>query len=109
VGTDAYAKAFVEEQEALGNVMPPELAAYMPKVTRGACSPDVARKMVQIWAEIDVRNVLEAVPAPTLLLVHKERKDAVDVAEYIATRMPAAEVRAMPGDAWSPEDPLRVD
>ena len=104
-GTDAYGKAFVEEQEALGNVMPPELAASLPKLTRGACSPDVARKMVQIWAEIDVRNVLEAVPAPTLLLVHKERKDAVYVAEYIAARMPAAEVRAMPGDAWSPEDP----
>jgi class 3 adenylate cyclase len=104
-GTDAYGKAFIEEQKALGNVMPPELAGFLPKLTRGACSPDVARKMVQIWAEIDVRNVLEAVRTPTLLLVHKDRKDAVDVAEYIAARMPAAEVRAMPGDAWSPEDP----
>jgi class 3 adenylate cyclase len=104
-GTDAYGKAFVEEQEALGNIVPPELATYMPKWTRGSCTPDVAREMVQIWADIDVRNVLEAVRTPTLLLVHKERKDSVEMAEYVATKMPAAEVRAMPGDAWSPEDP----
>jgi class 3 adenylate cyclase len=36
--------------------------------------------------------------------VHKERKDSLDVAEYVAARMPAAEVRAMPGDAWKQED-----
>jgi class 3 adenylate cyclase len=60
--------------------------------------------MVQIWAEIDVRSVLEAVPIPTLLLVHEDRKGAVDEAEYIAARMPAAEVRAMPGDAWKLEE-----
>ena len=103
-GTDAYGRAFVEEQEAMGNVMPPETATYMPKATRGSCTPDVARKMVQIWAEIDVRSVLEAVQVPTLLLVHKDRKASVDEAEYIAAKMPAAEVRAMPGDAWRPED-----
>ncbi|MEX0755994.1 MAG: adenylate/guanylate cyclase domain-containing protein [Actinomycetota bacterium] len=103
-GTEAYGKAFLQDQEVLGNIMPPELGAYMPKWTRGACTPDVARELVQIWAEIDVRNVLDAVRTPTLLLVHKERKDAVDTAEYVAARMPAAEVRAMPGDAWDSED-----
>jgi class 3 adenylate cyclase/pimeloyl-ACP methyl ester carboxylesterase len=105
-GTDAYGKAFIQEQEAQGNVMPAELGAYMPKWTRGACTPDVARRMVEIWAEIDVRSVLDAVRTPTLLLVHKEREGAVDLAEYIAAKMPSAEVRAMPGDAWNLDDPL---
>jgi class 3 adenylate cyclase/pimeloyl-ACP methyl ester carboxylesterase len=103
-GTDAYGRAFVEEQGAGGNAVPPETATHMPRATRGSCTPDVARKMVQIWSEIDVRNVLEAVQAPTLLLVHKDRKGAVDEAEYIAAKMPAAEVRALPGDAWRPEE-----
>ena len=103
-GTDAYGKAFLEEQEALGNRFPADLAPHMAAGTRGSCTPDVARGMVKIWAEIDVRNVLDAVRTPTLLLVHKEREGAVDVAEYIASKMPAAEVRAMPGDAWSPEE-----
>ncbi|HEX3325409.1 MAG TPA: hypothetical protein VHV50_00290 [Actinomycetota bacterium] len=65
--TDAYAKAFLEEQEMVGNLLPPEFATSVPKHTRGTCTPDVARKMDEIWAEIDVRNVLEAVPTPTLL------------------------------------------
>ena len=73
-------------------------------MTRGACTPDIARKMVQIWAEIDVRNVLDAVQTPTLLLVHEERTEVVDIAEYIAARMPAAEVRRMPGGWWNPEE-----
>ena len=103
-GTDAYGRAFVEEQGAGGNAVPPETATHMPRATRGSCTPDVARKMVQIWSEIDVRNVLEAVQAPTLLLVHKDRKGAVDEAEYIAAKVPAAEVRALPGDAWRPEE-----
>ncbi len=103
-GTDAYGRAFFEEQQAMGNLVPPETATHMPMATRGTCTPDVARKMVQIWAEIDVRSVLEAVQVPTLLLVHEGQKDFVDQAEYIAAKMPAAEIRAMPGDAWRPED-----
>ena len=57
-----------------------------------------------MWYEIDVRTVLEAVRTPTLLLVHKERKDGLAEAEYIASRMPAAEVREMPGEGWKLED-----
>ena len=103
-GTDAYGKAFLEEEELVGNVLPPELATYIPKWTRGSCTPDIAREMEKIWAEIDVTNVLGAVRTPTLLLAHKERKDSLDIAEYVAAKMPAAEVRAMPGDAWELEE-----
>ena len=76
----------------------------MAMASRGACTPDVARKMAGIWYEIDVRGVLDAVSTPTLLLVHEDRKDSVEIAEYVASRMPAAEVRRMPGSAWTLEE-----
>ena len=103
-GTAAYGKAFVEDQEAGGNIMPTEMAAAFAMASRGACTPDVARKMLDIWYEIDVSAILESVTSPTLLLVHEDRKDSVDIAEYVASRMPAAEVRRMPGDAWTFEE-----
>ena len=103
-GTDAYGRAFSRNSRRWGTSSLPKRPAHMPMATRGTCTPDIARRMVQIWAEIDVRSVLEAVQVPTLLLVHEDRKDSVDQAEYIAARMPAAEIRAMPGDAWRPED-----
>jgi len=103
-GTEAYGKAFIEEQEAGGNIIPPALAGAMAMASRGACTPDVARKMADIWYEIDVRGVLEAVTTPTLLLVHEDMTNSVDIAEYVASLMPAAEVRRMPGNAWTIEE-----
>ncbi len=103
-GTDAYARAFGEEEEAMGNLLPPEAAAFTATQTRNACTPDVARKLSQIWYETDVTGILETVGTPTLLLVHKDRKNGVEEAEYIASRMPAAEVREMPGDGWTTEE-----
>jgi pimeloyl-ACP methyl ester carboxylesterase len=100
-GTDAYARASFEEQEAVGNVLPPEHIAFQSRQTRSACTPDVAALLADIWYETDVRGVLGAVQTPTLLLVHAERNTNVEEAEYIASQMPAAEVRRMPGLAWT--------
>jgi class 3 adenylate cyclase len=48
-----------------------------------------------------VRGILPTVQTPTLLLVHEGRTSGVEEAHYIADLMPAAEVRVMPGEAWS--------
>ncbi len=103
-GTDAYGRAFLEDQEVAGNVLPAGAALSTSIMSRGSCTPDVARKMADIWYEIDVRSVLDVVHTPTLLLVHKDRKGSVEQAEYIASKMHAAEVREMPGDAWSTDE-----
>jgi class 3 adenylate cyclase len=103
-GTDAYAKAFREDEEVKGNLMPQESTEHMAMQSRNACTPDVAQELSRIWYETDVRGVLEAVGTPTLLLVHKERRTSVEEAEYIASRMPAAEVREMPGEGWTVEE-----
>jgi class 3 adenylate cyclase len=102
-GTDAHARAFAEEQEAIGNPLPREHKAHMPIQDRNACTPDVATLLNEMWRETDVRGVLGAVQTPTLLLVHEERA-SVDEAEYIASQMPAAEVRLMPGLGWTAEE-----
>jgi class 3 adenylate cyclase/pimeloyl-ACP methyl ester carboxylesterase len=103
-GTEDYAKAFVEEQAAIGNELPPEVRSFHAVQTRNACTPDVALRLNEIWDQTDVRGVLEAVNVPTLLLVHEERKDSIEEAEYVASRMPAAELRRMPGSAWTLEE-----
>jgi class 3 adenylate cyclase len=64
----------------------------------------VAARLAQIWSEIDVRGVLGAVRAPTLLLVHEERTAGVEETQYIASQMPGAEVRMMPGLGWTVEE-----
>jgi class 3 adenylate cyclase len=103
-GTDAYARAFREDEEAKGNLMPQESTAFMAMQTRNACTPDVAQELARIWYETDVTGVLEAVGTPTLLLVHKDGRNSVEEAGYIASRMPRAEVREMPGDGWTQEE-----
>jgi class 3 adenylate cyclase len=103
-GTDAYAKAHYEEQESVGNVMSPEDMPYVARQSRNACTPDVALRLSEWWYETDVRGVLGAVTLPTLLLVHDERTESAEEAEYIASLMPDAQVRRMPGAAWTHEE-----
>jgi len=103
-GSDAYGRAFWEAEEALGDRQPREAARQIAIQSRNACTPDVAARITDIWYEIDVREVLGAVQTPTLLLVHADREGAVERAEYIASRMSAAQVRVMPGDGWTVEE-----
>jgi class 3 adenylate cyclase len=105
-GTDTYAKAHLEEEEAGGNVEFPgePLGPAIARQSRNACTPDVALRLNDWWFETDVRGILGAVTVPTLLLVHEDRKSSVEEAEYIASQMSAAEVRLMPGSAWTIEE-----
>jgi class 3 adenylate cyclase len=103
-GTAAYEKADLEEREAEGNPFEGAAFGLWAMQNRSACTPDVAARLADIWYDIDVRGVLSAVQAPTLLLVHEERKRAVEEAEYVASQMPSAQVRRMPGLAWSAQD-----
>jgi len=100
-GTLAYGRALVQDEASRGNEMPPEpTAARMAKASRNSCTPDVARDLVRIWYETDVRGVLPAVQLPTLIL---SRKDHFDRASDVASRIPGAELQEIPGTAWSEE------
>jgi class 3 adenylate cyclase len=103
-GTEDYARWFLDQEAALGNMMPEAIGAPIARQTRSACTPDVARELSKIWYETDVRGVLPSVQAPTLLLVHEGRVGQLEQARYIADLMPAAEVRTMPGLEWTIEE-----
>jgi class 3 adenylate cyclase len=102
-GTEAYEKVWME---GLGeNRYPQETNLSLEAMhSRSTCTPDVAARLSEIWYDLDVSGVLSAAQTPTLLLVHEDRKPAVEEAEYIASRMPSAQIRRMPGLAWSRED-----
>ncbi len=103
-GTEEYGRWFLEAEAAAGNVLPESGGPAMAKQTRSACTPDVARELSKIWYETDVRGVLPSVQVPTLLLVHEDMPQQLEQARYIADLMPAAEVRAMPGSAWTADE-----
>ena len=103
-GTLAYGRSLVQDAASHDNEMPPDsTAARMAKASRNACTPDVARDLAKIWYETDVRGVLSAVQVPTLILAHPERKNVFDCAHDVASLIPGAELRGIPGRAWSEE------
>jgi class 3 adenylate cyclase/pimeloyl-ACP methyl ester carboxylesterase len=103
-GTDAYGKAWVENEETGGNPFPPGFSMYMTIHSRNACTPDIGALLDDMWWETDVRAVLGAVQTPTLLLVHEDRTKDVEEAQYVASQIPGAQLRLMPGLAWKPDD-----
>jgi class 3 adenylate cyclase len=103
-GTEVYARTFVDEQDAVGNPMSTYRLDHVAMQGRNACTPDVATSLSEILWATDVRGVLGAVTVPTLLLVHEGRPSSREEAEHIASQMPAAEVVAMPGAAWTAEE-----
>jgi class 3 adenylate cyclase/pimeloyl-ACP methyl ester carboxylesterase len=102
-GTDAYTKVHREDQSTHENPGPDEAIQLETVRARNACTPDVAARLSDIWYETDVRGVLGAVKTPTLLLVHEERRETIEEAEFIASSMPDARVHLMPGLVWAKE------
>lgn len=103
-GTLAYGRTFIQDEAMRGNVMPDSYAAHMAKASRNACTPDVARALSQIWYESDVRSILPTVQVPTLILTWPAQKDDFARSSYVASLIPRAELREMPGDTWTEED-----
>jgi class 3 adenylate cyclase len=109
-GTAAYGEAFVAFESAVGNDMPSEEAAWVARLSRHTCTPDVALEIARIWNETDVRGILPAVVAPTLLIAHRDRDGAADLTAHVAELLPNPIVRLMPGSSWAYDEiPAWVD
>lgn len=78
--------------------------AWFAKATRNACTPDVARALAQIWYESDVRGVLPAIQAPTLILTNGQDPELAEEAAYVASLIPGAEMHEVTGLGTSEED-----
>ncbi len=86
-----------ESVRALGRFEDDEVEAFMEMVRFGS-SPGTLEALHRMNKEIDIRHVLPAVRVPTLVL-HGELDTVVplDVAHYVASRIPASRLVEIPG------------
>ena len=69
------------------------------KASRQTCTPDVALELARIWWDTDIRSVLPAVQAPTLVIADGEGK-LPEVAQYVASLLPSARLQIFPAEPF---------
>jgi class 3 adenylate cyclase/pimeloyl-ACP methyl ester carboxylesterase len=103
-GTLEGARSWAEGEALYGLVLSEETIRHHAKRSRHTATPDVARELIRIWYETDIRPVLPSVNVPALLLVQHRPPSGVEEAQYVASLMPLAEIKPLPqGDMSSPE------
>jgi pimeloyl-ACP methyl ester carboxylesterase/DNA-binding CsgD family transcriptional regulator len=87
-----------------------ELARWWGERCRAATSPGAARALVEMNSLVDVRDVLGAVQAPTLVLHRRHDIDShVEEGRYIAERIPGAQFTELAGtDHFIGVDPDQI-
>src|SRR5690606_21980250 len=87
-----------------------ELARWWGERCRAATSPGAARALIEMNSLVDVRDVLGAVQAPTLVLHRRDDIDArVDEGRYLADRIPGARFVELDGsDHFIAVDPDQI-
>ena len=81
----------------------PEFARWWSHYQRVAASPAMAKAVVRLAAEIDIRDVLPAISAPTLVL-HRSGDFLwpVEGARFVAESIPGARLVELPGEDHFP-------
>src|SRR5690606_19998480 len=72
------------------------------EIERVSASPSMARAIVEMWFQIDLRDVLPAIAVPTLVLHREHEVFPVEAAQEVASRIPGARLVVMPGDGHAP-------
>jgi class 3 adenylate cyclase len=85
------------------------LASWWMARARASASPGSARDLVMMNSQADIRDVLPAVQAPTLVIHRVGDRDArIEEGRYIATHIRGARFVELPGDThvpfWQPDD-----
>jgi class 3 adenylate cyclase/pimeloyl-ACP methyl ester carboxylesterase len=91
----AAERAGVPESELDTTIESPERVNTYAKINRNTATPDVAREILRIDWETDVRAILPSVRTPTALVTGT--RDNVEEVEYIASLMPHAVVHVIEG------------
>jgi class 3 adenylate cyclase len=100
-GTLKYGEAWADTFEQGGRHRPSEEAIqWWAKLSRNACTPEVAEALTRIWWQTDIRGVLPTVQAPTLLMVSEGEDEPFAVAEHVATLMPDARIEVFAAQGW---------
>jgi pimeloyl-ACP methyl ester carboxylesterase/DNA-binding winged helix-turn-helix (wHTH) protein len=87
-----------------------ELARWWGERCRAATSPGAARALIEMNSLVDVRGVLGAVQAPTLVLHRRDDVDSrVEEARYLAEHIPGARLIELDGrDHFVAVDPDQI-
>jgi pimeloyl-ACP methyl ester carboxylesterase len=72
-------------------------ARQLGLVERAGASPRMARELIAMWLEIDLREVLPAISVPTLVLNRSEEIFPAAAARELAARIPGARHLELPG------------
>ena len=76
------------------------LVAALARVERHFVAPSTAMELERTWYETDVSDVLGALRCPVLLLDRPGSPFDFAEVEYVASLIPVAEVRPLPGEAF---------
>ena len=98
-GTRAYGRAFLQDEADRGNLCRTRSSPTWRRRAGTPARPTSRAALSQIWYESDVRSLLPAVQVPTLILSWPARIEDFDRSKYVASLIPGAEFREMPGDA----------
>jgi len=97
-GTNDYGRAMATAETTYpGVVVSEEAVRWAGILSRHTATPDVAREIVRIWRETDVRGILPSVRAPALLIADERDLENVEMARDAASLMPHAQLVRMPG------------
>ncbi len=89
------------------------LREWFGRLERLAASPGTARRHMLAVGDVDVRAVLGAIQAPTLVL-HRSGDKSIDIrhSQYLARHIPGARYRELPGEevlAFGPQADVLLD
>jgi class 3 adenylate cyclase len=103
-GTLEGARIWAEGESMYGRVLTEADIQTYAKLSRHTGTPDVAREIMRIWYETDIRAVLPSVNVPALLLDQHSTQSDLEETQYVASLMPQAEFKLLPkGVVSSPE------
>ncbi len=109
-GTEAYARRWLSAL-APSAAHDPDVIRWFSRLLRQSASPGTARAFEDVVKEMDLRGILPAVHAPTLVLHRADDADIpVEAGKDLAARIPGARFVQLPGADGFPwagdQDPL---
>jgi pimeloyl-ACP methyl ester carboxylesterase len=92
------------EGAALRLVAPgaPMSDAELGRLERAGASPAMARALIAMWMDIDLRDVLPSIGVPTLVLHRRDEIFPVEAAREVAGRIPGARMVELAGRDHAP-------
>ncbi len=100
-GTTEYGRMFAEHLAPPGAVTADD-AVWLGRLSRKTCTPDTAYALAEIWYQTDVRGTLPAIQSPCLLINTGESESDLAEFEHVASLIPTATARHIPGRMLGP-------